>query len=158
MNRYFVRFLILGLLFGSQAEAALVVKGVASNCEIKNALLPFMDVYIFDSAKVPRLVRLIKTLDTRKEDPGGKLFPQWFAEVKKLVKGTKPLVHTKTNRAGSFKTEIPRVQNIVVFSYADLDDVPFYYAYRRVAISGRSSIDIVLEFGNDSCQHAHDGK
>jgi len=130
--------------------AAVVVKDVAISCELGGKSPVFVDVYIFDSAKVPRLVTLIKMIessDPRNDKQSIQLTPR-FDEMVRIIKRTQPLAHTKTDRVGSFRTEIPSVGSVIVFGYAEPEDHPYFYEYKRVVVSGRSSVDVVLDFGH----------
>ena len=150
MKRYLVQLFALGLVICSPVEAAVVVKGVAISCEMGAKSPVTVDVYILDSAKFPRLVTLIQMIgssDPRNDKQSIQLTPR-LDEMIRIVKRAKPLAHTKSGRNGSFASEIPSVRNVIVFGYAETEDHPYFYEYKQVAISGRSSIDVVLDFGH----------
>ena len=151
MIRKLFQLLALTVAIGWQLDAAVAIKGTAISCELGDKSPLFVDVYVFDSARVPHLVGLIKTVESdafRRDDQDGHLFPQWFTAVMRSVKGSRSLVHTHTDRAGFFRAEIPNIDNVLVFGYANVEDHPFFFEYKKLAINGRLSVDVVLDFGH----------
>jgi hypothetical protein len=60
MNNYLIQLFALSLVIGGPVEGAVIVKGVTISCELGAKSPVVVDVYILDSAKMPRLVSLIK--------------------------------------------------------------------------------------------------
>jgi hypothetical protein len=144
------RRFLFGFLICSHLHAAVLIKGTAISCELGHKSPVVVDVYILDSAKAPRLVALIKMIE--RGDPGNdqqsiQLIPR-FDEMMRIVKSTTPLAHMKTDRAGSFRSKIPSVGDVIVFGYAEVEDHPYFYEYKQVTVSGQSSIDVTLDFGH----------
>lgn len=99
-----------------------------------------VEVFVFPRS--PTLTNLIggvtKATDQNVFDRFGKLI--------KYVKGTRALAHTKSNRDGSFRVEIPDQDKIIVLGYLETEDDPFYWMHSDIDIAHRSSVSITLDY------------
>ena len=125
------------------------INGIAVNCEMGKKAPVLVDVYVLDSATVPRLVSLIKMIENRdaKNDSQSAALTSRFDEMIGIMKKAKPLLHTHTDRTGSFTGEIPAAGKVIVLGYAEVEDHPYFYSYKQLAISGRNVVDVTLDFG-----------
>lgn len=152
-HRYLAGVFALGILLAGSVRAEVLVKGIARICSDGRQYPAPLDVYVFDAAKVPRLVNSLKMIDS-----GGPLndqksierFDARFAALLRLVKSIKPLAHIMSDRSGAFSVGVPTVANLIIFGYAEREDYPFFWAHKEVVVSKERSVDVLLDVGN-SC-------
>jgi hypothetical protein len=54
--------------------------------------------------------------------------------------------HTKSDRNGSFKVEIPASERLIVFSYMETEDNPHYSMHTDVNVNHQSTLFVILDY------------
>lgn len=138
-------------LFGAE----LTVNGVASDCILPrvppgNLPVQKIQVLIFDSAKVPVVLELLRKLGH--DDPFNhqetlEELDTLYRRIKQLVTKVPSLAKVETNVKGRFHAQFTSASNLLVLSFdATREDRPFFYAFSEVTAGGRRNIDVELDF------------
>jgi hypothetical protein len=109
-------------------------------------------VYAFDAARVPEIRASLAALDTINWSGDGvqamHTFSAEYAELLMLLKHTPTLGGATSNGSGEFKIMVPRADSVLLFAEEELEDQPFFFASKVVAIKQRSELRIVLPMCN----------
>jgi len=94
---------------------------------------------------LPRSPQLIALIDSVLKSNDENVFDR-FDKLLKFVKGGKVLAHTKSDRTGSFRAEIPAVEDLVVFGYLETEDNPLYWMYTEANLNHRPTLSVTLDY------------
>lgn len=137
------------------APADVVVVGVASDCALVPSgfdvmPVPQHEVLIFDSAKVLPLVAALRKLGQDDPFTHQETLDESVALYSRIMEMTRkmPQIATaKTDNKGRFKTRVPRVDNLLVFSFDNMiEGRPLFYGFREVEVRGRDTVAFELDF------------
>lgn len=151
VNRCLLAALSLGVLVCASEGASIVLKGNAIDCEIGKRHAAAVDVYVFDAAKVPEMANLLKSIESSgplDDSESIQRFSQRFSRMVKLLKSNKPLARLKPGQDGKFEVRVPAVENLIVIGYGEPLDQPFYWDHRELAVSHKSTVDVLLDIGD----------
>jgi len=97
---------------------------------------------VFLLPKSPQLITLINSVLKSNDENA---FDR-FDKLLKFVKGAKALARTKSDHAGSFRAEIPAVEDLIVFGYMETEDNPLYWMHSEVKLDHRSTLSVTLDY------------
>jgi len=141
MNRR-ISALILAV-FGccGAAQQRVIITGTTLDC-VANKTLRTAGVEIFIFPNSPQLSSLIGNVLKATDE---NVFERFGALVK-YMKGTKALAHTRSDGNGSFKTEIPERDKVIVIGYMETEDNPLYWMHAELEIGHKPSVTVVLDY------------
>jgi hypothetical protein len=109
-------------------------------------------VYAFDAAKVPKIRASLAALDTISWAGDGvqamHAFSAEYAELLTTLKQTPNLGSAASNANGAFQITLPRADSVLLFAEEELEDEPFFFASKVVAIKKQTQVRVVLPMCN----------
>src|SRR5436305_1403723 len=109
-------------------------------------------VYAFDAAKVPAIRASLAALDTISWSGDGvaamHAFSAEYADLMTLLKDTPTLGGATSNANGEFKITVSRADSVLLFAEEELEDEPFFFASKVIAIKQRPEMRVVLPMCN----------
>jgi hypothetical protein len=109
-------------------------------------------VYAFDAAKVPKIRASLAALDTISWAGDGvqamHTFSAEYAELLTTLKQTPNLGSAASNANGAFQITLPRADSVLLFAEEELEDEPFFFASKVVAIKKQTQVRVVLPMCN----------
>jgi hypothetical protein len=150
-----VAWCLIYCVFNSPVKADVLVIGESHGC-FSGKTVQYNDVlvYIFDVARVPRLLGLISEIEraeaqTRQEIPSKQANERYFQldqELVQTVKSSPKLARKKADEAGVFSARIAGAsKNLLIFGLRETDEGPGNYAYERVTVRSPTQ-QVVLKF------------
>ena len=109
-------------------------------------------VYAFDAAKVPEIRASLAALDTISWSGDGvaamHAFSAEYADLMTLLKDTPTLGGATSNANGEFRISVSRADSVLLFAEEELEDEPFFFASKVIAIKQRPEMRVVLPMCN----------
>ncbi len=137
------------------AAASLTISGNTADCVGGTRYHPAgADVYFFDATKSSELISVLKALAEEPNPNDSASVERFFAQyghLTRLVKTSKSLAHTKSDKDGNFKISISVMpESLILLGYAESTDGPPGYAYLEVKPK-RTSGPLILDFAHGNC-------
>jgi hypothetical protein len=133
--------ILAGYLASGATAARLVVTGSTLDCLAgKTYHTAGVDVFIF--AESPALRTLIENVLKSNDD---NVFDR-FNRLIKFMRGGAALAHTKSDRNGSFKAEIPASEKLIVLGYMETEDNPLYWMHTDVNVNRQAMVSVILDY------------
>jgi hypothetical protein len=150
--------ILIGLLGTSPRPAAkILLDGTAHLCPEDDAKddtagVRGVRVYAFDAAKAPKIRASLAALDAITWSGDGveamHTFSTEYAELMTVLKQTPKLGDATTNANGGFQITLPRADSVLLFAEEELEDEPFFFASKVVAIKKQDQVRVVLPMCN----------
>jgi hypothetical protein len=75
-------------------------------------------------------------------------FSAEYAELMTILKATPTLGGATSNASGEFRITVSRADSVLLFAEEELEDEPFFFASKVIAIKQRSEMRVVLPMCN----------
>lgn len=144
------------LAFGLTRPADVVLSGTAKDCAGRDYVqVPGVILAAFDPAQNPRLVDLLKSMDTAyfvdADLAAMARFTAKYSELVRLVSTSKALARATTNASGEFSLSVSTRDSVLVVGYQLTEDEPNYYSHSLIA--GRTNGSFVLDMSRGVCHY-----
>ena len=153
------RLLIIATLIAALTAATMpdiVLTGTAKDCLGRRYVdVAGVDIGAFDPAKNHKMIELLRVMDTAVfNDDDTLAMPRFEAKYMRLVElatTSTALVRTASDSIGKFSLSLPPIDSVLVFGYAETEDVSFYYSYRMIA--ARANASFYLDMSRGECHY-----
>jgi len=101
---------------------------------------------------LPKSAQLVALIEAVQKANDNNVFDR-FDKLIQFVHGAKTLGRTKSGRDGSFRVEIPAVEEVIVFGYLETEDNPFYWMSIEVNLNHRRTVSVTLDYCQARTNH-----
>ena len=109
-------------------------------------------VYAFDAAKVANVRASLAALDaiswSGEDVEAMRSFSAEYRKLNEALKHTPQLGAAVTDEHGDFRLKVPQADSVLLFAAEELEDQPFFFASKVLAIKGRAEVRVVLPMCN----------
>ncbi len=125
----------------SAAPDRVVVTGSSLDCLAGKVYhTPGVEVFVF-----PKSQQLTMLIDGVLKSTNETVLDR-FDKLISFVKSGRALAHTRSDRNGFFRAEIPAKENLTVFGYLEAEDNPLYWMHADVIVNHRPAVSVVLDY------------
>lgn len=127
------------------------ISGSSADCFAGTPYSPGnVEIYLYDASAAPEIVNELhrmQALAVRNDAPSRQRIFDSYNHLLHLVRVTKALQQTRSNRSGAFSfNPIPTGLSVVVLGIAPREDEPVFYAYREIKVLKSGHTSVVLDF------------
>jgi hypothetical protein len=135
---------------------AVQLTGTVKDCDGDSELrVSGVTVEAFDKARNPQIIAALETLDTTKFDESNlsvmTRFGEKYSRLMDLLENVSAITGATSDSDGKVTLNFRGADSVVIVGHADLEDVPYYWAY--TTLSGRTSSAFVLDMSRGECKY-----